>query len=223
MFIMVQFSANLFVNIDMGILPACTVIIMKELQLDKTWFGFLGSVVYLGQVIGSAIASGVLQKCNPKVFLSTCLFLNIITLFLFTMTDIYPLMAFCRMLTGLLQVSFAIYMPVWADAFGNETQKSKWLTYQLISSPLGVIMGYGMAASLQNNLGWRWAFYIQALLLLPSMIGLILTPSKYFDLNEADINNNVQKVSKKNKSAKISEEEEQKLDIEQNQSSELEN
>lgn len=51
-------------------------------------------------------------------------------------------------------------MPVWADAFGNETQKSKWLTYQLISSPLGVIMGYGMAAALQDNIGWRWAFYI---------------------------------------------------------------
>jgi len=60
MFLLVQFSANLFVNVDMGILPACTVIMKEELKLDNTWFGFLGSVVYAGQVIGSAIASGVL-------------------------------------------------------------------------------------------------------------------------------------------------------------------
>ena len=101
MFLIVQFSANLFVNIDMGILPASTVKIKTELGLDNTWFGFLGSVVYGGQVIGSAIASGALQKINPKFFLSVCLALNILTLFIFTMTDIYIVLALCRMCTGL--------------------------------------------------------------------------------------------------------------------------
>lgn len=85
----------------MGILPACTVIMKEELKVDNTWFGFLGSVVYLGQVIGSAIASCVLQKCNPKIFLSICLFLNIATLFIFTVTDIYVILAICRCCTGL--------------------------------------------------------------------------------------------------------------------------
>lgn len=60
LFLLTQFSANLFVNLDMGMMPACTVIMMKEFDIDKTWFGFLGSVVYGGQVLGSAIASGVL-------------------------------------------------------------------------------------------------------------------------------------------------------------------
>ena len=81
----------------MGILPASTVKIKTELGLDNTWFGFLGSVVYGGQVIGSAIASGALQKINPKFFLSVCLALNILTLFIFTMTDIYIVLALCRM------------------------------------------------------------------------------------------------------------------------------
>ena len=186
LFLIVQFSANLFINLDMGILPACTVIMKEELKLDNTWFGFLGSVVYLGQVVGSAIASMVLGKTNPKIFLSICLFLNIATLFIFTFTDIYVILAICRMCTGLFQVSFCIYMPVWADAFGNEQEKSRWLTYQLISSPLGVILGYGLAAALQYNIGWRWAFYIQSFFLLPSMLGLLFTPPKYFDLEEAD-------------------------------------
>jgi len=51
-------------------------------------------------------------------------------------------------------------MPVWADAFGDEIQKSNWLTYLLISNPLGEVLGYGLCAAFQENIGWRWAFYI---------------------------------------------------------------
>ena len=47
-FLMVQFFANLFVNIDMGILPAGSVKIKAELNIENTRFGFLGSVVYFG-------------------------------------------------------------------------------------------------------------------------------------------------------------------------------
>jgi MFS family permease len=43
-------------------------------------------------------------------------------------------------------------------------------------------MGYGMAAVFLDNIGWRWAFYIQAILLCPSMIGLVLIPFEYFDV-----------------------------------------
>ena len=167
----------------MGILPAGSTVIKKELKIDNTWFGFLGSIVYLGQTIGSALATGMLQCCNPKLILSLCLFLNIFTLILFTLTDVYIILAFCRMCTGLFQVFFCIYFPVWADVFGNEGQKSTWLTYLLIASPLGVVMGYGLTAIVLDNIGWRYAFYIQALLLTPSMIGIIMTPYEYFDVH----------------------------------------
>lgn len=124
----------------------------------------------------------MLQNCNPKLILGSCLFLNIGSLFVFTVTEAYPLLAFCRMCTGLFQVFFCIYFPVWADVFGTEIQKSQWLTYLLIASPLGVIMGYGMTAVFLDNIGWRWAFYIQSILLLPSMVGIVLIPFEYFDV-----------------------------------------
>jgi len=68
----------------MGILPAGSVKIKEELNIENTRFGFLGSVVYFGQTIGSALATGVLQSCNPKLVLGSCLFLNIGTLIIFT-------------------------------------------------------------------------------------------------------------------------------------------
>ena len=54
------FFANLFFNIDMGILPAGSIKIKKELKLNNSQYGVLGSVVYFGQVLGSALASGLL-------------------------------------------------------------------------------------------------------------------------------------------------------------------
>ena len=179
---MVQFFANLFVNIDMGILPAGSLKIKAELEIENTRFGFLGSVVYFGQTIGAALATGALQGCNPKMVLGTCLFLNIGTLLLFTQTNFYFVLVFCRCCTGLFQVFFAIYFPVWADTYGDEQQKSTWLTYLLISSPLGVIIGYGMCASFLETIGWRWAFYIQAMLLMPSLIGMWIIPIEYVDI-----------------------------------------
>jgi len=44
----IQFFANLFVNIDMGILPAGSTVMKEELGVTNKDFGMLGSVVYLG-------------------------------------------------------------------------------------------------------------------------------------------------------------------------------
>jgi MFS family permease len=169
----------------MGILPASSTKMKEEMNIENTLFGFLGSIVYLGQTFGSIMATGLLQKGNTKILMSSCLFLNVFSLVMFTFTDVYIVLVLCRMCTGLFQVVFCIYFPVWADVFGDEVQKSTWLTYLLIASPLGVIMGYGMAAAFLNNIGWQWAFYIQSFLLMPSMFGLLMTPSKYFDIKEA--------------------------------------
>ena len=119
-FFYIQFAANLLMMIDMGILPACTVKMQDELKIANGPFGMLGSMVYLGQTIGSFLATFFLQKMPTKLILSSCLILNTSSLILFTLTDIYWIIALCRVLTGLFQIFFVIYFPVWADCFGND-------------------------------------------------------------------------------------------------------
>ena len=68
----------------MGILPAGSTKIKEELGIENAQFGFLGSIVYLGQTIGSVLASILLQYFNPKWVLGMCLFLNIGSLMVFT-------------------------------------------------------------------------------------------------------------------------------------------
>ena len=103
----------------MGILPASSTKIKYELGIENSQFGTLGSVVYLGQTIGSAMATVVLSKYNIKLVLSSCLFLNIASLIVFTLTDNYTILVVCRIFTGFFQVFFCIYFPVWADIYGN--------------------------------------------------------------------------------------------------------
>ena len=41
------------INMDHGILPACTEEVRKDIGLDNVDLGILGSIVYLGLVIGN--------------------------------------------------------------------------------------------------------------------------------------------------------------------------
>ena len=59
-FVIIQFCANLFINVDMGILPSGSLKIKEELGLDNVRFGALGSFVYAGQTIGAALATDLL-------------------------------------------------------------------------------------------------------------------------------------------------------------------
>ena len=95
------FCATIFLNIDMGILPAGSTIIKQELKLNNTEFGTLGSVVYFGQVLGAALASGLLAKAAPKLLLFFCLLLNVGALLVFTVTDVFWILAVSRSLTGI--------------------------------------------------------------------------------------------------------------------------
>lgn len=155
------FFANLFFNIDMGILPAGSLQIKQALKMNNSEFGFLGSVVYFGQTVGSALAAGILNFYSPKQVILFCLFLNISFLLVFTLTTKFWILAVARAMTGVFQIFFTIYQPCWADVFGNETQKSKWLAYLIITTPLGVVLGYCKTAIfLQYDISWKFAFYV---------------------------------------------------------------
>jgi len=59
-----------------------------------------------------------------------------------------------------------------------------WLSFLIIASPLGNIVGYILAAYIQDNIGWRWAFYIQAFMMIPAMLGVFIVPGKYMDIQK---------------------------------------
>ena len=103
-------------------------------------------MIFVGQSVGSFLASPVLQKINAKYVLTFALFVDIVTLIGFCLFEVYWILAVLRVFTGVMQVMFTIYLPVWADSFGTEQEKPTWFALLIISNPLGTVLGYVVAA-----------------------------------------------------------------------------
>jgi predicted MFS family arabinose efflux permease len=116
--------------------------------LNDLEFGTLGSVVYGGIILGSAVATAIFQRSSwIKPLLSLTLTLNCLSLWLFTLIEEFYIMAAIRFFIGFCQVFICIYMPVWADTFANsEKQKAAWLTFLILASPLGIVLGFSLTS-----------------------------------------------------------------------------
>lgn len=97
----ILFASNFCVNIDMGILPACTLKMSQELGLETAEFGLLGSIVFVGQVVGCLVAAVMFRKVDEKLVIPIGLFLNLLTLLFFTLFNDYWSMLLIRGFTGL--------------------------------------------------------------------------------------------------------------------------
>jgi predicted MFS family arabinose efflux permease len=90
-----------------------------------------------------------------KFVLIAAIILQCCALLMFTLIDKYELQAFSRFLSGFAQVIFAIFLPVWVDAFAPRDRKTKWMTYIISAAPLGLLSGYLMSAFvLMAGLSW---------------------------------------------------------------------
>lgn len=51
------FYCSVMVNVDHGTLPGCSVQVIKKLEMKNIGYGALGTVVYIGLSIGSAVGT----------------------------------------------------------------------------------------------------------------------------------------------------------------------
>ena len=95
------FFSNVFINVDHGSLPGCSNNIKADLHIENLEFGTLGSVVYGGLTLGSAVATWVYRYdawVKPTLLLT--LSMNSITLWVFTLTNSFYFDAFLRFMLG---------------------------------------------------------------------------------------------------------------------------
>lgn len=103
------------VNVDHGIMPAATTELKEDLELNEIQLGILGSLVYLGLVLGkpsplftfptgSLFAMPLFNYCNTKFIIIVCLFSNCAGLILFTVSTNFYILALSRGAVGFFQV-----------------------------------------------------------------------------------------------------------------------
>lgn len=87
-------------NADHGALPAATVPLSEDLDLSKDELGFLGSLVFVGVICGSAIGTCIMDKISYKLLMSLSMGLNAISLLIFAMHENYYLLCSTRFIAG---------------------------------------------------------------------------------------------------------------------------
>jgi len=116
MFVFV-FSLNVLINLDHGIIPACTTQLELDLNLTPTELGLFGSLLFAGNAVGkekvfnylgSILTMAFIDKFNRKYSILVCILLCGVGLLTFTFSKSVGFLFFNRFLVGIFQVIFKI-------------------------------------------------------------------------------------------------------------------
>ncbi|KAL3324457.1 hypothetical protein AABB24_038545 [Solanum stoloniferum] len=83
----------------------------------------------------------------------------------------------CRMMVGVGEASFISLAAPFIDDNAPVDQKTAWLGVFYMCIPTGIAVGYVYGGLVGSLLNWRWAFGIEALLMLPfAILGFVMKP-----------------------------------------------
>ena len=175
---------NILINCDHGAIPAGTKELKEAKNLSNIQLGTIGSLVYLGLVLGSISGGYIFSTYGSKWVIINSLLATCIFLYFFTTSDIYITMALCRVGCGFFQVFCYIYFPIWVDQFGVNNTQTLWLTFLQLGVPIGTMIGYlTEACSNKYYNSWQGAFYAQIFCIIGCVVLLFVTPDKFFSKN----------------------------------------
>ena len=178
---------SIFSSCDGGIIPQQNSIIKKNFEDDnEEKVGLFGSIDYIGRIVGSLIFTIIMGKMNRKMLLIITLLFKAVTLFAPIISGKYTLNLIARCLSGISQVFYPTYLPVWCDQYAKKSRKTIWVTLVQIGNPLGIIIGYGLGMICGENEnedqinGWRLAFPLEGITLIIFAVIIYFFDKIYF-------------------------------------------
>lgn len=91
----------------------------------------------------------------------------------------YIFLFFARVLSGVCEASIQCTIPPWIQSTLPPVQRGKWLGIFYTAIPVGTALGFAYSAALSETVGWEWAFFVEACLMVPFVI-FMLSISKYY-------------------------------------------
>jgi MFS family permease len=175
---------NIVLNYDSGVIPASLLQINEDVPMTYTETAGLVSISYLGLGFSSLFVSSIFQKYSAtKVILFTqCL--NSGFCLLFSFSSSVPMMLASRLGMGFTQAFLVVYAPVWINEFSPKQKESLWMGILQGSVPIGVVLGYSLAAFFRviDLFTWRFSIQVQSILQLPLIVWF-----GYLEADDVDI------------------------------------
>ncbi|KAK7328053.1 hypothetical protein VNO77_22148 [Canavalia gladiata] len=151
--------------------------IQGDFNLNNFEDGVLSSAFMVGLLVASPIFASLAKSVNPfrliGVGLSVWTLATLCCGFSFNFWSI----SICRMLVGVGEASFVSLAAPFIDDNAPVAQKTAWLAMFYMCIPSGYALGYVYGGLVGSHFGWRYAFWVESLLMLPFAIsGLFMKP-----------------------------------------------
>ena len=149
-----------------------------EFGLSGELDGWLQSMFLIGLLVASPIFAYAAKTRDNLNLCGVGLLLWSIAVFLNGMCFDFYTMALCRTFVGIGEAALITIVPHFIDTCAPPAQKAKWLATYCIAIPTGTAMGYVYGGLVSSTLGWRYAFFISGIIMIPMMIFPLLVPTE---------------------------------------------
>ncbi|XP_047160958.1 probable sphingolipid transporter spinster homolog 2 [Vigna umbellata] len=151
--------------------------IQGDFNLNNFEDGVLSSAFMVGLLVASPIFASLAKSVNPfrliGIGLSVWTLATLCCGFSFNFWSI----SLCRMLVGVGEASFISLAAPFIDDNAPVPQKTAWLAIFYMCIPSGYALGYVYGGLVGSHFGWRYAFWVESLLMLPFAIsGFFMKP-----------------------------------------------
>lgn len=151
--------------------------IQGQFNLSNFEDGVLSSAFMVGLLLASPIFATLAKRVNPFRLIGFGLLVwTIAVAGCGCSWDFWSITIF-RMLVGVGEASFISLAAPFIDDNAPDTQRTAWLGFFYMCIPVGYAVGYIFGGLVGSHLAWRWAFWLEAILMLPFVIlGFTMKP-----------------------------------------------
>ncbi|XP_016449359.1 putative sphingolipid transporter spinster homolog 2 isoform X1 [Nicotiana tabacum] len=151
--------------------------IQGEFDLSNFQDGVISSAFMVGLLVASPIFASLSKSVNPFRLIGVGLTVWTLAVAGCGLSINFWLIATCRMFVGVGEASFISLAAPFIDDNAPVAQKTAWLGIFYMCIPAGIAVGYVYGGLVGDHLNWRWAFWIEAILMLPfAVLGLFMKP-----------------------------------------------
>lgn len=183
-----------FVHFDRGIVIVAA---MDIAGLEGAPFGLLSSfgraallssMHSVGLALGSTLAGAAFQAWSAKMLLILALVTEagLLAVLGFEGMQSAASLFLLRLLSGFAASFPLVFLPLWVDEYAPSEGQAHWMAVVQLGAPLGQFLGLIVAGLLTafggGGVDWRFAFPMQALLLLPLIVKLGMVSATSVDV-----------------------------------------
>ncbi|MFZ4772583.1 MAG: MFS transporter [Chlamydiia bacterium] len=182
----VCFSAALFFAyelIQLHMMSAIAPLLMQDLNLSATSFGYISATYLLADVLFLLPAGIILDRLQVRKVILSALFICVLGTLGFASATNFVTAAFCHFLSGIGNAFCFLSCMMLVTRWFEEKQQARIMGLIITIGMLGAMIAQSPFSLLAESVGWRQALYIDAL------VGFVLFIVLYITVRE----NNVEK------------------------------